>query len=147
MTWESKGRWCMTGDKSASTPATPPRPIQTMSLASVTHSGPHSPHHLLTTAIHTAVSPNQHTTATCNAPARFEILLQTMSSRHMLSRGLRGRGVMRGWEKSHLYARHLREACVCHPPYRGTSEGTDRCSMRLRLWGGGHGRLRGCKRL
>lgn len=82
----------MRGDESASTPTTPPLPIKTMFLASVTPSGPHSPQHLLTTAIHThsAVSPNQHTTATCEAPAPLRIPLQSMSSHHMLSRGLVG---------------------------------------------------------
>lgn len=78
----------MRRDESASMPTTPPLPIKTMFLASVTPSGPYSPQHLLITAIHTdtAVNPSQRTTTTCNGPALFKILLQTRSSHHMLSR-------------------------------------------------------------
>lgn len=83
----------MRGDESASTPTIPPLPIKTMSLAPVTPSGPHSPQHLLTTAIHTlaAVSPNHHYMQ-CSSTA------QNPSSEHVLTpyvvKELGGRGVV-----------------------------------------------------
>lgn len=59
----------MRGDESASAPTTPPLPIKTMFLASVTPSGPHSPRHLLTTAIQ-----HTHAVQTSTPPLRAILL-------------------------------------------------------------------------
>lgn len=67
-----------------------PLPIKTMSLASVTPFGLYSPQHLLTTAHpprHTHTDSHTLRAVHTSAPqlqARFKILLQAMSSHHML---------------------------------------------------------------
>lgn len=138
----------MRGDESASTLTTPPLPIKTMFLASVTPTGPHSPQHLLTTAIHTHTQ-QQVQTSTPRLHAIFQTsTVPNPTSDHVLAPYV-VEGYRVGGEKSHLYALHLREACVCHPPYRRNLRGrqTGALCASLRLRGGGHGRLRGCKRL
>lgn len=126
----------MRRDESASTQTTPPIPIKTMFLASVTPTGPHSPQHLLTTAIHTHPRqkvPTSHTSATCSAPVPLKILHQTTSSsHHMLSRGLRGGGLRREAKRKATCT-----LCILGRPVsvtqdtEGTQRQEDRCSMCL----------------
>lgn len=84
------GEQCMRGHKSASS-------LRTAPISPSKHcSGLSDPlwllQHLLTTALHidTMVSHYQSTTATCYTPAQLKILLQSLSSHHMLLRGLGG---------------------------------------------------------
>lgn len=139
----------MREDESASTPTTPPLPIKTMFLASVT---PLCPSQSTASADHsdthtyTAVSTNQHTTPTCNAPTLFEILLQTISSHHMSSRGLGGDE--RPQRKATCTLCILgRPASFTYHTEEPQRKRTGAPCASLCLWGGGHGRLRGCKRL
>lgn len=112
-------RWCMKGDESANPPHPNNAPVPgnplwpSQSTAFADHSYTHT--HIYSSEVRASIAPLH---------ALFEIQLQTMSSHHMLSRGFERKSTC-------MLCIHLREACVCHPPYRGTSEGTDRCSMRL----------------
>lgn len=129
----------MRGDESASTLTTPPLLIKTMFLASVTPSGPHSPQHLLTTAIHTrththtstTASPNQHTTA---IHTQRSSTVQNPTSEHVLTpyvvKGfLLGGGGLKEKPLEHLASQGgLRLSPDIH---RETQRQGDRCSVCL----------------
>lgn len=102
--------------------------------------------HSYTHHTYTAVSPNQHTSDTCNAPA----LLENPTSDHVLTpyvaRGFRGR--WKAERKATCTLRILgRSASVTHYTEEPQRERTGAPGASPRLWGGGHRRLRGCKRL
>lgn len=147
MLWTAWERGCMKEERRKYLQAQRqcvPTLIKTMFLASVTPpSSPHSPQHLLTAAIYSHTPKLGLTIATCNPPLFKN---PTLSSHHMLLRASPGgRDAERKAACMPCILARPRLSPSTQRNLRGRQTGALYAS--LHLWGGGHGRLRGCKRL
>lgn len=120
--------------------------IQTMLLSPVTPSGPHSPQHLLTTAIHT----HTHTyTAVKSEPAQHRYMHCSKSNFRLCPHTICCQGFFfffGGGERKATCMLYIlgRPASVTRHTEEPQRERTGAPCASLRLWGGGHRRLRGC---
>lgn len=130
----------MRRDESASTLSTPPIPIKTMFLASVTPTGPHSPQHLLTTAIHTYTSTSESPDQAHQHYMRRSSAAQNPTSDHVLLTPYVVKGFerrRRGGGRREAKRKATCTLCILGRPVsvtqhtEGTQRQEDRCSVCL----------------